>query len=154
MKVTKMRFKVRWKKDNDEGIESEASWFLIDQQGHFYVHGPMEPIRMVEKGEYDELIPLIQIDDKWLTIEDIKAENAKLKEKVAQQETYIEMAEADLAELSEENAKLKEKVERLAKLKEIVCQGAPLMWSQAQYMNQAAEWEREIYECLQALKEG
>lgn len=114
-----MRFKVHWKKGNDEGIESEASWFLVDQQGHFYVHGPLSPIRRVLKEEYDELTPLIQIDDKWLSIKELKAENAMLREESELNEEYVRNTHSKLVGLNrenvllgEDNAKLRERVER------------------------------------------
>lgn len=54
-----------------EGIESEASWFLIDQCGNFYSHGPMKSITPCRK-EYIELVPLIKIGNEYLTIEEIE----------------------------------------------------------------------------------
>lgn len=54
-----------------EGIEYETGWFLVDQQGNFYLNSPVEPIR--PRGHsYKDLIPLIKINDEWLTIEEIE----------------------------------------------------------------------------------
>jgi len=77
-----MQFRVKYKFEADgeiqEGIESEASWFLIDQQGNFYNYEPMGPIHPVSE-EYTELIPLIKIGDKWLSVEEVQAEIDRLK---------------------------------------------------------------------------
>ena len=77
-----MQFRVKYKFEADgeiqEGIESEASWFLIDQQGNFYNYEPMGPIHPVS-DEYTELIPLIKIGDKWLSVEEIQTEIDRLK---------------------------------------------------------------------------
>ncbi len=89
-----MKYRVKWKKDGEEGVESEASWFLVDQQGKFWAYGPMTPVRMVSRAEYDELTPLIQIGGRWLSVEEIEAENAKLREKVERLEKGISAVES------------------------------------------------------------
>lgn len=70
-----MQFRVKYAievngKDR-EGIASEADWFLIDQQGRLYSYGPMEHIRPIEAG-YKFATPLVNINDEWLTIEEIE----------------------------------------------------------------------------------
>jgi len=70
-----MKFRVKWKLGDEEGIEPEASWFLMDQQGNFWTYGPLSPPRQVAKGEYDELTPLIQIGGRWLSVAEIERLN-------------------------------------------------------------------------------
>lgn len=70
-----MKFKIKFKAEMNgriiEGIESEASWFLIDQQGKFYSYGPLKGI--ISCGdEYLEMEPLIKINDEYLTIKEIE----------------------------------------------------------------------------------
>ena len=73
-----MKFKVKYKFRDEsspepyEGIESEASWFLIDQRGNFYSHGPIEPIKPIKDGTYEELIPLIKIGEEYLSVKEIE----------------------------------------------------------------------------------
>jgi len=71
-----MQFRVLWEAEIDgkihEGIEPEGSWFLIDQQGKMFVHGPCEPIRPVGAKEYIDLVPLIKINNEWLAIDEIE----------------------------------------------------------------------------------
>ncbi|MFA6977107.1 MAG: hypothetical protein WC194_10370, partial [Mesotoga sp.] len=45
-------------------------------------------------AEYDELTPLIQIGGRWLSVEEIEAENAKLREKVERLEKGISAVES------------------------------------------------------------
>jgi hypothetical protein len=71
-----MQFRVKFKAELPngkvlEGIEEEASWFLIDQRGNFYSHSPMKPITPCDKA-YKELIPLIKIGEEYLTIKEIE----------------------------------------------------------------------------------
>lgn len=70
-----MKFRVKYNAivSNQEisGIEAEAGWFLIDQQGKFYSYGPMRPIKPCG-DKYQELIPLIKVHDEWLTIKEIE----------------------------------------------------------------------------------
>ena len=93
-----MKYRVKWKKGGEEGVENEASWFLLDQQGKFWVYGPMTPVRMVSKAEYDELTPLINVGgNRWLSVDEIaalEAENAKLREKVERLEKGISAVES------------------------------------------------------------
>lgn len=70
-----MKFRVEWEAElNGEklsGVESEASWFLVDQQGKMYSYGPMEPIRPIEK-EYTKCVPLFQVGNEWLSFDEIE----------------------------------------------------------------------------------
>ena len=70
-----VRFKVKYKLDingfKSEGIEEEASWFYLDQRGKFYSDGPMSPIRPCG-SDYEELIPLLKINNEYLTIDEIE----------------------------------------------------------------------------------
>jgi len=71
-----MKFRVKYEieinGETHSGIETEASWFLVDQQGNMYSYGPMEPVRPIEK-EYKLAIPLIKINNEWLAISEIEA---------------------------------------------------------------------------------
>ena len=70
-----MKFKVKWEAEVSgkkfSGVESTASWFLVDQQGKMYSYGPMEPIRPIGKA-YTKCEPLIQIGEEWLSISEIE----------------------------------------------------------------------------------
>lgn len=70
-----MEFRVKYEIEIDgethSGIETEASWFLIDQQGKMYSYGPMLPVRPIGK-EYKLAIPLIKIGEKWLSVGEIE----------------------------------------------------------------------------------
>lgn len=71
-KENKLIFQVEYKTNfGMDGIEPEYSWFLVDQQGKFYCHGPMKPITPCGP-EYTELIPLIKINGKFMSIEEIE----------------------------------------------------------------------------------
>ena len=50
--------------------ETEASWYLVDQQGNFYYHSPMQPIRPCVKE--DSLEFKLKIGEEYLTIEEIE----------------------------------------------------------------------------------
>lgn len=52
------------------GEETEASWYLIDQQGKFYSYGPMQPIEPCT--EEDKLEFRLKIGDEYLTISEIE----------------------------------------------------------------------------------
>lgn len=71
-----MKFRVKYEielhGEKHKGTETEAGWFLIDQQGNMYSHGPTEPIRPIEKEYYKSVIPLIKIGEEWLSIEEIE----------------------------------------------------------------------------------
>lgn len=74
--MSRLQFKVKYKAtlpdgQRIEGLEEEASWFLIDQRGSFFSHGPMQPVRPCE-DEYDELTPLIKIGNRYLSVEEIE----------------------------------------------------------------------------------
>jgi len=107
-----MKYRVRWKKDGEEGVENEASWFLVDQQGKFWVYGSMTPVRMVSKAEYDELTPLIRIGDRWLSVEEIERLNRENKAHRLVEAIRKEHEGKDVGDIVAENAKLSEKVER------------------------------------------
>ncbi len=70
-----MIFKVKYTMEFDgkeiSGIEGEGSWFLIDQRGNFYSHGPMQPVRPVEDC-VKKIEPLILINSEYLTIVEIE----------------------------------------------------------------------------------
>ena len=71
-----IRFKVKYKfvLDGEEkkGIESEASWYLVDQQGNMYSYGPFQPVAPVDMC-YTECEPLLKVNDEWLSIKEIEA---------------------------------------------------------------------------------
>ncbi len=73
-----MQFRVKYKinhptlDDPIEGVETEASWYLIDQRGNFYSHSPMKPIESCDMRMYEELTPLILINGEYLTIKEIE----------------------------------------------------------------------------------
>ena len=52
------------------GEETEASWYLIDQQGKFYSYGPMEPIKPCTKESKLEV--RLKINNEYLTVKEIK----------------------------------------------------------------------------------
>ena len=70
----KVKFRVGYEYTVDgtktTGEETEASWYLIDQQGRFYSYGPMEAIRRCTKA--DKLEFRLKIGDEYLTISDIE----------------------------------------------------------------------------------
>lgn len=68
----RVKYEIKLHGEKHEGIETEAGWFLIDQQGNMYVHNPMEPIMPVEKEYYKLAVPLIKISDEWLSIDEIE----------------------------------------------------------------------------------
>ena len=71
-----LQFRVRYTFEIDgverEGIETEASWYYIDQRGCFYSNRPFQPIMPIREGVYKELQPLIKIGDEYLTVEEIE----------------------------------------------------------------------------------
>lgn len=75
MENKRLIFRVKYKLEHAgterEGIEEEASWFLIDQRGTFYSHGPMRPVMPCD-NDYTELIPLIKIGEEYLSVEEIE----------------------------------------------------------------------------------
>ena len=81
--MSDLKFRVKWKAtlngEVHEGIEEEASWFLVDQQGHFYSYGPMRPVVPCD-DDYDELIPLIKIKGRYMSISDIESTLDDIKE--------------------------------------------------------------------------
>ena len=70
-----VRFKVKYKfvldGEEKEGIESEASWYLVDQQGNMYSYGPMRPVKPIDDC-YLECEPLFKINGEWLSIAEIE----------------------------------------------------------------------------------
>ena len=53
-----------------ESEETEASWYLIDQQGNFYSHSPMQPIKPCTKE--DSLEFRLKIGNEYLTVAEIE----------------------------------------------------------------------------------
>ena len=75
---SEVKFKVRFiaKHPHDSskrisGIESEQSYFLVDQQGNMYEYSPMRPIVPIN-DLYLECEPLIKIGEEWLSIKEIE----------------------------------------------------------------------------------
>jgi len=70
-----MKFRVEWEAEINgkkmSGVETEASWFLVDQQGKMYSGGPMRQIRPIEPS-YTKCVPLIKIGDEWLPCDEIE----------------------------------------------------------------------------------
>ena len=58
--------------ETHRGIEEEASWFLVDQQGKMWSYGPMMPVRPLEP-EYSRATVLIGINGEWLSVAQIEA---------------------------------------------------------------------------------
>jgi len=52
------------------GEETEASWYLIDQQGKFYSYSPMSPV--TQCTDENNLEVRLLINGEYLTIEDIE----------------------------------------------------------------------------------
>lgn len=67
-------FRVKWAAEicgeKREGIEEEASWFLIDQQGKLYSYGPLKPVTPC--CHYESVEPLIKIGEEYLSVEEIE----------------------------------------------------------------------------------
>lgn len=81
---TKLQFRVKYKGTlpngkEIEGIEEEASWYLVDQVGRFYSYGPMSPVTPCNMDFYDELAPLIKVNDEYLTIEEISVRMSNME---------------------------------------------------------------------------
>jgi hypothetical protein len=53
-----------------KGEETEASWYLIDQQGGFYSHGPVRPITPCTKETKLEF--RLKIGNEYLTVAEIE----------------------------------------------------------------------------------
>jgi hypothetical protein len=75
MKKTDLIIRLKWKAeingDSMEGTEEEASWFYFDQRGTVFAGGPMKsPTKC--NDDYDELIPLIKINGKFLSVKEIE----------------------------------------------------------------------------------
>ena len=70
-----MKFKVEWEAvingNKMSGVESEESWFLVDQQGNMYTYVPTKPLKSTEL-EYTKCVPLFKIGDEWLSFEEIE----------------------------------------------------------------------------------
>jgi hypothetical protein len=70
-----MEFRIEWEAALDGekllGIETEASWFLVDQLGNMYESGPLSPPKPIAK-EYTKCIPLFKVGDEWLPWEEIE----------------------------------------------------------------------------------
>lgn len=76
VKENDIKFRVKYEIELNgkslKGIETEASWFLIDQRGNMYSHSPTEPIRPIPKEYYKSAIPLVKIGEEWLSINEIE----------------------------------------------------------------------------------
>jgi hypothetical protein len=87
-----VKFRVEWEavinRKKMSGIESEGSWFLVDQQGKMYSYGPMEPVRPIDK-RYKKCIPLFKVGDEWLPFDEIERRLLALHE-IKKQEKPIE----------------------------------------------------------------
>jgi len=75
--MKRLIFKVKYSFDAEdkkiEGVEDEGSWYLVDQRGNFYSHGPMRPITLVDMARLRAtLTPLIKIRDEYLTVDEIE----------------------------------------------------------------------------------
>ena len=55
-----------------EGVEEEASWFTFDQRGGIYSSSPFHSPTLCN-DKYEELTPLIKINDIWLSVKEIEA---------------------------------------------------------------------------------
>lgn len=70
-----MEFRVEWEAvingEKMAGVESEASWFLVDQQGKMYSYGPMRPVQPIAQ-EYTKCVPLFKIGNEWLSFDEIE----------------------------------------------------------------------------------
>lgn len=75
-----LKFRVNAKftigKEKHEVEETEASWYLVDQRGHFYSYSPMTSIRPCVKE--DSLEFKLKIGDEYLTVKEIE-ERLKLQ---------------------------------------------------------------------------
>ena len=58
------------KNEKHIGEETEASWYLIDQQGKFYSYGPMKPIMPCTNE--DKLEFRLKIGKEYLTVREIE----------------------------------------------------------------------------------
>jgi hypothetical protein len=82
---SKVRFQVKWIARAPEvhatvpdankrllsGVETEASYFLVDQTGQMYEYAPLRPIRPIS-SDYLECEPLIKINNEYLSIDEIE----------------------------------------------------------------------------------
>lgn len=71
------------------GIETEASWYLIDQQGNFYSYSPLKPITPCDMSMYKELTPLFKIENSYLSIKEIDELITDLCNKLQLCEEYL-----------------------------------------------------------------
>ena len=69
-------FKVRYEFEIEgrahKGIETEASWYYLDQRGNFYSNAPFKEIVECDMSIYKELTPLIKINNEYLSIKEIE----------------------------------------------------------------------------------
>ena len=74
--MQKLQFRVRYEFEIEgrtrKGIETETSWYYIDQRGNFYSNAPFKPIAECDMNIYKELTPLIKINDEYLSVEEIE----------------------------------------------------------------------------------
>ena len=74
MKDETVRFRVGYEFTTEgkkhTGEETEANWYLIDQQGKFYSYGPMRPIKPCIN--YNKLEFRLKIGKEYLTVSEIE----------------------------------------------------------------------------------
>jgi len=74
--MQKLQFRVRYEFEIEgqthKGVETEASWYYLDQRGKFYYNAPFKPIVECDMDIYKELTPLIKINNEYLSIEEIE----------------------------------------------------------------------------------
>jgi len=74
--VSKLLIRVKWRAtiggELREGVEEEGSWFMFDQSGGIYSHGPFKPLELCGQ-EYEEIIPLIKIKGNYMSVADIES---------------------------------------------------------------------------------
>lgn len=68
----RVKYKVQMPEKMVEGIETEASWYYLDQRGKFYSNAPMRPIIPCDMDMYEELTPLIKIGEKYMSVDEIE----------------------------------------------------------------------------------
>jgi hypothetical protein len=81
----RMTFRVEWEAvingNAVSGVESEASWFLVDQQGKMYSYGPMRPVKPIDSS-YTKCQPLIKIGKEWFSVREIERRLEAIKEDI------------------------------------------------------------------------
>lgn len=90
-----MEFRVEWEAvlngEKMSGIESEASYFLVDQLGKMYSYGPMKPILPIDK-RYTKCVPLFVVGDETIPFEEIERRLLLAKELARRYSAVVEAA--------------------------------------------------------------